>query len=181
MVAFYHGARRWGGAAEVRAGRAGHVEHGPGIYLTTSYQTAAKYAKGGGKVVKIHLSSHVRWLEDAVLSVSDATGFVFRLRTGKRRELHRDLLAAADRMATRYGGNRVPASTLVNLIVNAGAASGQNGVALAQFLAQHGVDVSHVSQSGEDWVVVLNPRVITRVEEVSPRGQIEWDLPRVRR
>lgn len=181
MVALYHGARRWSGAAEVRAGRAGHVEHGPGIYLTTRYETAAKYAKGGGRVLKIHLSPRLRWLEDAVLPVSDATDFIFHLRTGKRKEIFRDLLAAAVRTATRFGAEHVAAGTLVNLIVNAGAASGQNGIALAQFLAQHGVDASHVTQSGEDWVVVFNPRVITRVEEVSPRGEIEWDLPRVRR
>jgi 8-oxo-dGTP pyrophosphatase MutT (NUDIX family) len=179
-LVLYHGAQRWEGPPEIVAHRKGHAEHGPGIYLTTSYETAARYAKGGGSVYRIGLDPGVRWLQNARLPYAETAAWVKglpRLR-GKER-----ILEGLARTAARVG-SVLPAEILVNQFVNADAASGQHGPALAAFLVAHGADAGHVSRSGnEDWVVVFNPQVIRSVTKV-PAKQVgpgfAFDLPRVR-
>jgi hypothetical protein len=185
-LVLYHGARRWQGPPEIRAGRKGRMEHGPGIYLTTSYQTAKGYAKGGGVVLRFTIETPLRWLEDADLGLADALGFVAGLRGMKSRAaIESDLRRAAERMAPRLGGGKVPAATLVNLMVNYDALAGAAGPGLAAYLVRRGCDASLANErNGEDWVVLLNPRKVLAVEPV-PAASISapehWDLPRVAR
>ena len=178
-LVLYHGAQRWEGAPEIVAHRKGHAEHGPGIYLTTSYETAARYAKGGGSVYRIELDSGVRWLQDVRLPYAEMVAWVKGL---PRLRGKTELLAGLARVSAR-SGSTLPGEILVNQFVNADAASGQHGPALAAFLVAHGADASHVRQSGEDWVVVFNPRSIRLVTKV-PAKQVGagfvFDLPRVR-
>lgn len=167
-IQLWHGAHNWQGPPQVRGARKGHAEAGPGLYLTTSYQTARKYARGGGATLRVTLDADLGWLEDATLSLADAVAFVQALRRcGQRTALVRDLRAYAVRLAPRLGGDTIHASALVNLAVNADAAHGDNGVLLAGFLVEHGIDASlHLATSTEDWVVVFNPKKILGVERV---------------
>jgi hypothetical protein len=178
-LVLYHGAQRWEGSPEIVAHRKGHAEHGPGIYLTTSYETAGRYAKGGGSVYRIELDSGVRWLQDVRLPYAEMVAWVKGL---PRLRGKTELLAGLARVSAR-SGSTLPGEILVNQFVNADAASGQHGPALAAFLVAHGADASHVRQSGEDWVVVFNPRSIRSVTKV-PAKQVGagfvFDLPRVR-
>ena len=120
---FWHGARAWGGAPAVRGARKGRAEHGPGIYLTTSRETAQRYSKGGGVVMRVEVAPSLRWLELATLPLDESLAFVAAVpRLGSRRAR---LLADLHRLAARdvaRGG--VAASALVNLMVNAGASDG---------------------------------------------------------
>lgn len=178
-VVLYHGAQRWEGAPEIVAHRKGHAEHGPGIYLTTSYETAARYAKGGGSVYRIELDPRVGWVQDVRLPYAETAAWVKGL---PRLRGKTELLAGLAYVAARVG-DLLPGEILVNQFVNADAASGQHGPALAAFLVAHGADASHVLQSGEDWVVVFNPKVIRSVTKV-PAKQVgagfAFDLPKVR-
>jgi 8-oxo-dGTP pyrophosphatase MutT (NUDIX family) len=187
-LVLYHGAQRWEGPPEIVAHRKGHAEHGPGIYLTTSYETAARYAKGGGSVYRMELRPGVRWLQDASLEKGPVVTWLKglpRLR-GKER-----LVAGVERVASRMG-DTFPAEILVNQFVNEGASSGQHGPALAAFLVTNGVDASLTSPPmfggtggahGEDWVVVFNPDILRSVTKVTAREvgkQAPFHLPRVR-
>lgn len=182
-LVLYHGAQRWEGTPEIVTHRKGHAEHGPGLYLTTRYETAAKYAKGGGSVYRMELRPGVRWTHDARVSATEAIGWVRGLPRLRGRAT---IEAGLARVAARVGDD-LPAEILVNQFVNADAASGAHGPALAAFLVAHGADASLAratggGPAGEDWVVVHNPAVIQSVTKV-PAHQVgpgfAFDLPRV--
>ena len=179
-LVFYHGAQRWEGTPSIVAHRKGHAEHGAGIYLTTSWTTASNYAKGGGSVYRFEVSPDLGWLEDARLPVAETVRWVKSLPRLKGKA---DIVATLERVAGRVGPS-IPAETLVVAFVNFGASAGQHGPSLAEYLVAHGIDVSHVSRSGEDWVVVFNPTKVLRVTRVPARDMGEgfvYDLPRVTR
>lgn len=176
---FYHGAQRWEGPPQIVAHRKGHAEHGPGIYLTTSWTTASKYAKGGGSVYRVEVSPLVRWLEDADLPLQETVDWVKAL---PRLRGKSDIMASLQRIASRVG--KLPAEVLVNNFVNADAASGEHGPALADYLVRHGVDASHVRHGAEDWVVIFNPQTVLSVDRIASKDMdkgFSFDLPRVQR
>lgn len=172
----YHGARRWSGRPEVRRSRPKRSEHGPGIYLTTSRETAQRYAKGGGRVYQFALDPSLSWLEDhriALFEMELFLGSIPRLR--HRAEIINDLHVY--RLRTGCIGEDLPAETLVNLMVNYDALGGEAGTLLAEFLVDHGIDASIDQRGNEDWVVLFNPRKVLDfgpVERDAP-----WDVPRV--
>lgn len=179
---FYHGAHRWEGPPSVVEHRKGHAEYGPGIYLTTNWETANEYAKGGGSVYRIGLDPSTRFSEDVQIEVADARSFVKGL-SGLRGKA--DILAFLDRIEAQRGP-KMYAEYLVNAFVNRGVASGKNGPMLAAFLAQQGADASLVSHSmDEDWVVVFNPDKVCMVERLDPkqvsRQGFAFSLPNVAR
>jgi hypothetical protein len=49
-------------------------------------------------------------------------------------------------------------------------------VALASFLVDRGMDATKVVQSGETWIVVLNPSIILSRRDTTPADP--WDLDR---
>jgi len=179
-LVLYHGSHRWFGPPEIRGARRGAAEHGPGIYLTTSWTTAKGYAKGGGAVQRVVLAPDLRWLQDARLDLEETLAW---LRDVPRLRQRQELADSLRRLAAR-SGNPFPAEYLVNVFVNSDQASGQAGPALAKFLVDHGVDVAYVRQSNEDWVVVFNTEKIAKVTQLTPRDVdapgFPFDTPRVR-
>lgn len=181
-ITMWHGARKWKGPPVVRASRTKRIVHGPGIYLTNRYETAAKYAKGGGVVMRVEIKPDLVWLEDAgaAATIEEMIAFLQeRPRLPKRAEIIADLQVCTKRMYPRP----CPTVVLANLMINYNALSGDHGPALAKFLADHGIQVSHVEHHSEDWVVVFDPSVIlsmtpTRAKDVHSE---DYDLPRIRR
>ena len=180
-LVFYHGAQRWEGPPSIVAHRKGHAEHGAGIYLTTSWERAASYAKGGGSVYRFEVSPDMRWLEDARLPAAETVRWVKSLPRLKGKA---DIVASLERTAGRVGPS-IPAEGLVAAFVNFGASAGQHGPSLAEYLVAHGIDASHVQPTvNEDWVVVFNPAKVLRVTRLAAKDTGEgfaYDLPRVRR
>lgn len=177
----YHGGQRWTGSAEIRPHRRGEAEHGPGIYLTTSWETARRYARGGGAVYEVALRPPRLWLEDARLSLADAESVVAEI-LGRGRRLER-VLASLRSASGRSPDGSLPACVLLNSFVNSDPASGGTGRDLASALARRGIGASLVHQSGEDWVVVLDPSLVRRVRRLAPKdvdaAGFEFDLPRL--
>lgn len=187
-IVLWHGAHRWQAPPEVRPAAPTSSEHGPGIYMTTSSETAREFAKGGGSLVRFELDPNLTLIEDVWIPLDDALDFVrSRSRLRRRRELEEDLR----RVAARYrqgqiargtyrgtGPLTMPASVLVNLFVNYRLITGAHGPALARFLVERGADADVVTRGTDDWLVLFNPKKIQNWRVV-PYGQSE-DAPRLR-
>ena len=158
------------------------MEHGPGIYLTTEYATARKYAKGGGVTLRFSLDPDLGWLEDApLLPVAQVVAWVA---AQPKLPARAAVLAGVAKVSGRLGGDFLPADSLVAIMVNHDAMPGAVGPSLAAFLVGLGIDASHVQANArEDWVIVFNPRKILKVERLSAQDvpTTAWSAPRVTR
>lgn len=176
----WHGSQRWPGSPEIQPVSKGRYESGPGLYLTTRRSTAAKYARGAGSLVMVEIDPSVRLLEDTRFTraqMQDALDGLHRLRN--RKKIEQDL----DDNIARHPDGKLLAIYLVNLCVNYEALTGANGPALARWLADNGVDASLDQRgSGEDWLVVFNPKIIVDSTKLTAAqaDHYDWDLPLVR-
>lgn len=182
-IVVYTGTQVWEGRPEVRQSRKGRAEHGPGLYFTTRLQTARKYAKGRGTVLRVEIDPSFAWLEDAIVPTSVLMNWVANQRGLRhKKEIISDISGNATRTASRISTPaelNSYASVLVNLMVNYDVLSGAHGPALAEFLASLGIGASHVSMSGnEEWVVLFDPTKVLSWRRVGP-DDVE-ELPRVR-
>lgn len=157
-IRLWHGSQRWEGKPHIRPSRPGCYECGPGLYLTTSLNTAGKYSKGAGKAVLMELDPDLRLLEDAFLTEDEMLGAIRSLpRVRNRAAVLADIRWASERM----DGKPLPASTLVNVCVNNNALPGESGPALAAWLTEKGIDASLGKDSAnEQWIVLFNPAKI---------------------
>lgn len=176
----YHGGQRWSGPAEIRQHRKGHAEHGPGIYLTTSWATANKYSKGGGSVYRLEVSPPRLWSDEASIPVKDIEKFITGVfGRGKKYKLFMD---GVNRVASRTGDS-IPATSFIAIGVNNDINIGAPGVAMAEFLSEFGIGASRVSMGSEDYVVIHDPSLIVSVNRVDPKevrsDGFSFDLPRV--
>jgi hypothetical protein len=186
-LVLYHGSHGWSGETALRpssgkpSGTANsRAEHGPGLYLTTALTTAQKYARGGGRTLRFVLDPSLTWMEDgATIGLKNMIAFLRSVpRVPKRDAIIGDL----EYYERRTGRDQLPASVLVNLMVNHEALGGARGPALADFLVRHGIDASDAKYSGgagdEDWVVLFNLEKILEWGPVPKNAP--WNLPPVR-
>lgn len=164
-ITLWHGGRNLeSDYLDVQSHKKGRWEHGPGLYLTSHYETAVRYAKGGGKLYRVTVRQG-RDISDVVISLDDAIEFVNRYVVGSKKKL-----MAADLRSNVARVGHLNAEVLVNLCLNNEALPNSKTNALRQFLIDHGADYAFVSRYGgrdETVVVVINPRVISKVEIVT--------------
>lgn len=164
---------------EVISSKKGRWEHGPGLYLTTHYDTAYQYSKGGGKtyMVEIELGNNIK---DILLNIEVVNEFVSKYVIGsKKKELLNDLYENMHRM------NSMPfinAEHVLNLIFNLDAITSTKTKELANFLVENGVDYGTVNRfkgRDESVLVVYNREKIKKVQAISAKDVIldQWELP----
>jgi hypothetical protein len=183
-ILMWHGGRIDGSMAVQKPSK-GRYEAGPGIYFTTKYATATKYAKGGGSTYLVEIAPNLRFADEVSLPLDDLIKFLKGLRMKKNKEVIADLEANSARMTARSPEHegKVKASVLINLLVNWEAGSGDVGLEVAKYLADNGVDASVENQSGnEQWLVIFNPKVIKSSKKVSAAEVTDdlRELPRVK-
>lgn len=159
----------------------GRWEHGPGLYLTTHYETARKYAKGGGTTYKVELElgNHIKNIDIHIDNVLD---FVKRsVIKSKQNDIIDDLHNNMKRSQTIPFIN---AEILVNLCVNYEALKGEQTVALNRFLVENNVDYGTEDNFGgrsETVCIVYNLDKIKKVKAVKskdiPTSEYELSFP----
>jgi len=178
----WHGAKRWDGPPQLRPAGKMKSEHGSGLYLTTSEDTARKYSKGGGVVMRFEVDSDLTWLDRTRIHPDDAIDFIHsRPRLKNRKKIEDDLQMVSDRALTHRGSPLIMAGTLSNLMYNWGALTGAHGPALAQFYVDQGIDADLVTQSGEDWVILFNLDKILNYRRAKPEEVVDMPLLRKQR
>ena len=168
MYQAWHGGSRWKGKPEVQAPRKGRYECGPGIYLSTRYLTARKYAKGSNVTTLVTLADGVRWLQHAKLPLRELVAFLEEApRLKGRHVLKEDFLLRAVRRDLSMD-DLCPVENLVNVLINTESLAGKVGLYLAEWLVSKGIDASLYNAFGQDqWVIVFNPAVIVKHTVVS--------------
>ncbi|WP_087864724.1 hypothetical protein [Comamonas thiooxydans] len=173
-IKLWHGGTRWESKPEIKPVKPGRYEAGPGIYLTSSYERARSYAKGGKVTTLVTLieKSKIRWLESAKVRRQEILKFLYDTPRLRQRDQIVDYF-------DKLEGDLVPASYLVNLCVNYDALTGANGPLLAKWLVSQGIDASlHSPKTGESWVIVFNPEII-KLHTVVPAKMVnlsQYDL-----
>jgi hypothetical protein len=162
---FWHGGKRWTERPAVQPPKKGRCECGPGIYLTTSYGTARNtYARGNNVTTLVSLKDDITWLERTELPLQVVLDYVRTTRGFRKRD---QILADLENRSFRRKQDVIPVEYLVNLCVNYDALSGNQGIQLAEWLVEQGIDASlHSRGAGEQWVIVFNPRIIERYRVV---------------
>lgn len=169
---FWHGGRLYG-PVEIQAPKKGRYEAGPGLYLTTSYSYASKYAKGGKSTYLVSVKDDLRLADKVDIPLADGLDFAKRFLGAKGKEIADDLKANCERMKR----DTFTANILINLVVNYEAGAGKKGLALLKFLVEHGVDAAIENNSGSigQWVVVFNPSVVTQVKKI-PASEVTPEM-----
>lgn len=151
----------------------GRYEYGPGLYLTTHYDTAKKYAKGGRKFYKITVNQG-NDIHDSVLDFDKVTEFVKTyIISSKRKEIYLHLSNSAE-------NNKIKAYILNNVILNHDAIKPSNTKYLRQFYIDNNIDYEIVDNPygwGEKMMVLYNMRKIKNIQIITPKDKIDkYDL-----
>lgn len=159
-IEMWHGSRRWDGNPEVRAPKKGRYEAGPGIYMTTNFQTAQRYAKGGGSTMLFHLDPSLKFAHDVLIPKHEAISFV---KSAKGIRNRNKIISDIESNSSRRNSESVSAEVINNLFVNHEAASGNAGLQLVDFLKSKGVDaIFHPHSSQEHWIALINPKKVLK-------------------
>lgn len=151
---------------EQQASKKNRWNHGPGLYLTTHYDTARQYAKGGGKVYQVEVEKG-NSIKEINIDISLINDFVSRyVIRNKQKILLEDLYYNMKRL------NSTPlinAEVVLNLIFNLEAITSTNTPQLAQFFVDNGVDYGLVNRfkgRDETLLVIYNKNKIKKVKTV---------------
>lgn len=154
--------------------KGGRWEHGPGLYLTTHYDTARKYAKGARKLYRVVVKRGTN-LSDAQIPVASAVDFVGTYVIGTKRK---DVVSRIEKHAKVSG---IDADTFLNILINENAVKSTYTDRLREFLVHSGIDYSIVDNAfgwHERMVVLFNMKNIVSKTRVLPKDKIEtFDLP----
>ncbi len=176
-ITLWHGGRNLEhNYKNIQASPKGRWEHGPGLYLTTHYETARKYAKGGGKTYKVtlELGTHIK---DIVIPIDSVLDFISNSVTkSKQKEILEDIHNNMKRMNMT---THLHAETLMNLCINYEGLKGEKTISLNKLLVQHGADYGTVDRfSGRDETVfvVFNLEKIKQVNNIPAKNVLLSDF-----
>lgn len=162
-----------------QSSRKGKWEHGPGIYLTTHYERASSYAKGGGKTYLVEFTEGNN-IDDIKLSLSCVYEFVNTYVIKKKcKEVIDCIKNNAQRTST---DDTIKASYFLNIMINFDAISPSKTHYLNQFLVENKADYGIVNNFGgrpETVFVIFNNKLIQKVKSI-PAKEVnlnQWEIP----
>jgi hypothetical protein len=147
----------------------GRHEYGPGLYATTHYDTAKKYAKGSRKLYLLEIEKGNE-LTKSTLPFEVAEKFInSNVTKSKRNEV-------LERLSKYNKNNQVPANIFSNIILNSDALKSSKMNLLREFLVNNGIDYEMVNSPfgwNEIMIVLYNISKISNVKQVTPKDKIK--------
>lgn len=162
-----------------QSSRKGKWEHGPGIYLTTHYERASNYAKGGGKTYLVEFSEGNN-IDDIKLSLSSVYEFVNKYVIKKK---SKEVIDCIKNNAQRTSNDdSIKASYFLNIMINFDAISPSKTHYLNEFLVEHKADYGIVNNFGgrpETVFIIFNNKLIQKVKSVPAKevALTQWEIP----
>lgn len=162
-----------------QSSRKGKWEHGPGIYLTTHYERAFSYAKGGGKTYLVEFKEGNN-IDNVQLSLSSVYEFV---NTYVIKKKAKEVIDCIKENSSRTSNNdTIRASYFLNIMINFDAIMPAKTHYLNKFLVDNGADYSVVNHFGgrpETVFVIFNNNIIHKVKPVPAKEVLlnQWELP----
>lgn len=156
------------------AHKGGRWEFGPGLYLTTHYDTARKYSKGSRKLYRVKVKKGTN-LKDIDLPLSEVMEFVDTwVIKSKRKDVK-------ERINNRAKNEKIEGDIFLNIMINEFAIKNTDTDKLRAFLVQRGVDYS-IQDNAFGWnermIVLFNMGNIISKTVVSPKEKLDvFDLP----
>lgn len=144
--------------SDVIAQKNGRYEFGAGLYLTTQYDVAKKYAKGGRKlyIVTVKLGNDIK---DSLIKTNDAVEFIREYCiSNKRKEI-------IQRLKSYDKEGYVKAYLFNNILINNKGLKPSNTKILRQFLVDNNIDYEIINNAfgfGEDMMVLYNMKKIVK-------------------
>lgn len=160
LIKLYHGGYLWD-QPQILPSKKNRYEHGTGIYLTTNYNTARKYAKGNKIVLAVFITPNFKLIDQIQINPQTIIDFLNSIRIKNKQNIIQDILNYQQRTQRPT----VPLSILNNLVVNYEAASGKVSLLINQFLVQNGADAEIDKKYDEDWLIVFNTKIIKHWEK----------------
>lgn len=174
QLVLWHGGDLGNSLDDTMSHKKGRWEYGPGLYLTTHYDTAAKYAKGSRKLYRITIANG-NDINDTPILASNIYKFVREYVISTKRI---DIL---ERIAKYETNGMVPGYIFLNIIINESAIPNTKSRELRTFILNNGVDYVIVDNAfgwGERMVVLFNFNKIIKKEIIKPKDKIDnYSLP----
>lgn len=148
--------------------KSGRYEFGAGLYITSHYGTAMKYAKGGRKLYLVTVQLGVN-IDDATIDLDSLNSFVNKYVIANKRQM------VIARVLARSKDNMLKAFIFNNIILNEKAITSTNTDTLRAFYVEHGIDYDIVDNAfgwGETMMVLYNMEKIVRTQIVKPTDKI---------
>jgi hypothetical protein len=158
---------------DIIAQKNGRYEYGPGLYLTTHYNTALKYSKGSRKLYLVTVKNGVD-INTVSLDINIVMEFIKTYITkSKRKEV-------IERISKFTNNRQIKAYIFNNIILNNNVIKPSYTQHLRQFLVDNNIDYDIVNNPygwGEKMMVLYNMKKIVNYIVIKPNDKIEnYDL-----
>lgn len=151
------------------AHKKGRHEYGAGLYLTTHYETAKKYSKGGRKLylITVEIGNDIN---DSLIDLKNVINFIDTyIKKNKRKEIK-------DRLEKYTKDSFVKAYIFNNIILNENAIDSSKTNELRQFYIDNNIDYDIIDNPygwGEKMMVLYNMRKIVNKIQIKPTDKID--------
>ena len=173
-MSFWHGGDLGHSYSDSMTYKKGRYEFGPGLYLTTHYDTAKKYAKGSRKLYMIVISKG-NDLGNSFLPFEEVKNFVNTWVIGSKKKL------ILDRINKYNKDGKISGNILNNIIINEEAIKPTNMDQLRKFYVSNDIDYlidSNTFGWNEKVMVLFNTKKIVSKTQIDPKDNITmFDLP----
>jgi hypothetical protein len=167
-MSFYHGGNldRYDPSLTQKTGR---YEYGAGLYLTTHYQTAAKYAKGSRRMYLITVEKGID-INKAFINLDKAKEFI---NTYAIRSMRKELIKLLDSYTK---DTTIKAYIFNNILNNHKAIKPSNTNNVRDFFIENNIDYEIVDNAfgwGEEMMVLYNMKKIVKATIIKPTDKIQ--------